>query len=414
MKQHATHGRHGFVFHEACWSLLQHVYNPETIPLARLLEVCKSLPFPLRATGVGWGHDYDGLAFLDYENNYPWGDRLIERDEDSITCQRARENPYDVPEIQRLLKERPQSPPRGKELSSSGSITEREDCFVGLPWEIREGMAVYLSSADVLSLRRASRAFVHIFSSQNFWASRFKANADRDFFFETQNSQECRDWRSLYRRTNDALGPPGLQNRKRIWALIQSLSDVLNMRWHDSSETPRRDLSRAGLRWTEVAGDVRQEGPAGCRRFDEGCRLFNKRNTSIPDLLSRIAVSITRIGNAGYVAGIRLIPSKGADICLGYRAEGKELFLVVTVLKGFVLAVGSRGIQALQIITSNGHVSQWFGCPNESPKTQRLAVCGPVAALEAGFDVSKYALSLPFFWHPPWLTRYGRDTRWSV
>lgn len=221
MKQHATHGRHGFVFHEACWSLLQHVYNPEAIPLARLLEVCKSLPFPLQASGVSWGHDYGGLVFLDYENSYPWEDRLIERDEVSITCQRARENPYDVPEIQRLLKERSQSPPRGKELSSSGSITEREDCFVGLPWEIREEMAVYLSSADVLSLRRASRAFVHIFSSQHFWASRFKANADRAFFFETQNSQERRDWRSLYRRTNDALGPPGLQNRKRIWALIQ-------------------------------------------------------------------------------------------------------------------------------------------------------------------------------------------------
>jgi hypothetical protein len=280
------------------------------------------------------------------------------------------------------------------EPSSLGSITEMGDCFIKLPWEIREAIAVYLPTADVLNLRQASRALVPIFSSQSLWASRFKANADRGFLFEAWNSKESRDWRLLYRRTSDAHSPPGLQNRKRIWNLIQSLTDILSLRWNNSSELSCWGLDRAGLGWREVTGDLRPEKSTKYYYgFNEGCRLFNKQCTSIPDLLSQIAFSIVRLGDADYITGIRLIPSKGADMCVGYRADGKELFLNITILRGFVLAVGSGGIQALQVITGEGYASQWFGSPNTSPRTQRLAVPKSVAALEAGFDVSqKYFL----------------------
>lgn len=389
MRQRVANGRHGFIFHEACWSLLQEAYHPEAVRLARLLEVCRSLPFPLQGTGVSWGHDYGGLVLLDSQSYYPWEERLIERHEGSITCQHAKENPYDVLEIQRLLKEPPQCPPCWEKLSSSRPISKKGDYFARLPWEIREEIAIYLPTTDILSIRRASRAFSHIFSSQPLWASRFEANADRGFLFEARNSKESRDWRSLYRRTNDVRSPPGLQNRKRIWGLIPSLMDILSMRWNNSSRLCPWDLNRDGLRWSEIVGNLRQEQSFGryCG-FNEGCRLFNKQSTSIPDLLFQIAFSVIRIGDTEYIAGIRFIPSKGMDICLGYRAEGKELFLDVTVLRGFVSAVGSRGIQALQIITGKGQISQWFGCPSESPRTRRLAVFGSIAAVEAGFDVS--------------------------
>ena len=396
MRQREANGRHGFIFHEACWSLLQEAYHPEAIPLARLLEVCRSLPFPLQGTGVSWGHDYGGLVLLDNQSHYPWEDRLIDRHDDSITCRHARENPFDVLEIQRLLKELPQCPPCCEKLSSSRPISKEGDYFARLPWEICEEIALYLPTTDMLSVRRASRAFSHIFSSQPLWASRFKSNADRGFLFESRNSKKSRDWRSLYRRTNDVHSPPGLQNRKRIWGLILSLMDVLSMRWNDSSKLCPWDVNRAGLRWREIVGDLSQEQPLGpYRAFNEGCRLFNKQSTSIPDLLFQIAFSVVRFGDTEYIAGIRFIPSKGTDICLGYRAKAKELVLDVTVLRGFVSAVGSRGIQALQIITGKGQVSQWFGCPSESPRTRRLAVFGSIAAIEAGFDVS-ISSGLPF------------------
>lgn len=389
MRQREVNGWHGFVFHEACWSLLQEAYHPKAIPLARLLEVCRSLPFPLQGTGVSWGHDYGGLVLLDNQSHYPWEDRLIERHDDSITYRHAKENPYDVLEIQRLLKEPPQCPPCWEKLDSLRPISNEGDYFVRLPWEIREEIALYLPTTDILSIRRASRAFSHVFSSQRLWASRFKANAERGFLFESRNSKKSRDWRSLYRRTNDAYSPPGLQNRKRIWGLILSLMDVLSMRWNDSYKLCPPDLNRAGLRWSETTGLLIQEQPFGpYRGFNEGCRLFNKQSTSIPDHLFQIAFSVVRVGNTGYIAGIRFIPSNGTDICLGYRAEGKELFLDITVLRGFVSAVGSGGIQALQVITGKGQISQWFGCPSESPRTRRLAVFESIAAIEAGFDVS--------------------------
>ncbi len=396
MRQRVANGRHGFIFHEACWSLLPEAYHPEAIPLARLLEVCRSLPFPLQGTGVSWGHDYGGLVLLDNQSHYPWEDRFIDRYDDSITRRHAKENPYDILEIQRLLKEPPHCPPYWEKLSSSRPISKEGDYFARLPWEICEEIALYLPTIDILSVRRASRAFSHIFSSQPLWASRFKANADRGFLFESRNSKKSRDWRSLYRRTNDVHSPPGLQNRKRIWGLILSLMDVLSMRWNDSSKLCPWDVNRAGLRWSEIVGDLRQEQPLGpyCG-FNEGCRLFNKQSTSIPDLLFQIAFSVVRFGDTEYIAGIRFIPSKGTDICLGYRAKGKELFLDVTVLRGFVSAVGSRGIQALQIITGKGQISQWFGCPSESTRTRRLAVFGSIAAIEAGFDVS-ISSGLPF------------------
>lgn len=36
MQQHPVDGRHGFVFHEACWGLLKDVYHNHPIPLSSL------------------------------------------------------------------------------------------------------------------------------------------------------------------------------------------------------------------------------------------------------------------------------------------------------------------------------------------------------------------------------------------
>lgn len=91
---------------------------------------------------------------------------------------------------------------------------------------------------------------------------------------------------------------------------------------------------------------------------------------------------------------MRLITSDDADIRLGYLAEGNETFVRVTVVKGFVLAMGPWGIRAIQVIGVNQHPSKWFGCPTESPVTERLAGCESISALEVGFDVSPLLVPL--------------------
>lgn len=75
--------------------------------------------------------------------------------------------------------------------------TKPHDCFSKLSWEILEAIAIELPTEDALGLRRISRAFLPLFSSATFWASRFKASADRRFMFETWNSRDVTDWMSL-------------------------------------------------------------------------------------------------------------------------------------------------------------------------------------------------------------------------
>jgi hypothetical protein len=46
MRQSPENGRHGFVLHDECWLLLQKAFEPDSVPIDRLLNVCNSLPFP--------------------------------------------------------------------------------------------------------------------------------------------------------------------------------------------------------------------------------------------------------------------------------------------------------------------------------------------------------------------------------
>ncbi|KAH0550938.1 hypothetical protein GP486_007698 [Trichoglossum hirsutum] len=380
MRQRPMNGRHGFVLHDACWRLLQKALEPNNTPLERLLVVCRSLPFPLRGFGVCWGHGYGGLAYFDSRDHYPWEDRLVEQYDSPDICHYARENPYDVPEIPGLLMARSQEP-------LHLILKTQEDCFSTLPWEILEAIAINLPTGDALNLRQASKTFLPVLTSQTFWASRFEAGHDRDFIFEKRNNKESRDWITLYRMTNHARLPPGLKNRRRVWELIRAIINLLRLRLDDALESSRMHLGADGLRWSEVAGDVKQETGSGyCEGFNEGCRLFRKQCASIPSELSRIAFSITGASNAEYVTGMRFIASNDVDIRLGYIAEGNELFLEVTAVRGFVLAIGPRGIRALQVIGGNGCASKWFGCPRDSPVTERLVGFESISALEVGID----------------------------
>ncbi|RFU28209.1 hypothetical protein B7463_g8130, partial [Scytalidium lignicola] len=380
MRIHPVNGRHGFVLHDACWHLLQRAFQPSEIPLERLVEVCESLPFPLRGNGVSWGHDYGGLHFLDDLNYYPWDERLLEECHNATLLLYAKRDPYIVPQIPTLLVTRLEHP---TELPLN---TQPNDCFSRLPWEILEAIAVKLHTDDALGLRRVSAAFLPLLSSATFWASRFKASADRGFIFEIWNSRNVTDWMSLYRLTGRTHGPSGLQNRRRIWDLVRPLKDIASLRLADSLKTTSLDERFACLRWSKMSGDVMDEVTYAPSNFYEGCRIFGTHVAHIPKDLSKIGFSISSLANVTYISGVRLITEKGSDICLGFISKGKEVIKEVTALSGFILAVGSRGIHALQVVSQDVSLSEWVGCPNESPITERLAHFNFIAGLEVSFD----------------------------
>ena len=394
LQQLPVNGRYGFPFHEACWSLLERAYSPETIPCEVLFEVCRSLPIPLEGSGISWGHDFGGLLLVDNQNRYPWEDRFIDRDGFSAPVLAARSNPYHVPEIQQLHHEDPQAPPAS---SSSEPVITAVNCLTALPEEIRIAIASYLPTVDALNTRLGSRSFLSIFYSQQFWASRFDTSDDRSWIFESQEWDKTTDWRWLYHRTNKSQRTDGMHNRERVWRLIQHVQGILHLRRTEEpllSSPMHSPAAPASLGWLEATADLRPVGHTPYQDFNEGCQLFFEQQISIPSLLSQIAFSVIQLGDAEYITGMRLVPSQGKAIQLGYRAERKELFLNITSLTGFILAVGSRGIQGIQCISGDGRTSQWLGCPLEAPKTRRLAVSGSISVVKAGFDVSRPLLIL--------------------
>ena len=377
--------RHGYVFHAACWSLLEKFYHPKEIPVERLLRVCESLPFPLRTYDVFWGHDYVGLLCLDDKHHFPWEDRIMEWGDDSLDIfQLAGIDPIDVPEVPRLLSAPSQNPP-GVLLSSDGN-----DCFSVLPWEIRCTIAVYLPTKDVLRLRRASRSFSPIFYEQIFWASRFEVGRERAFLFEKRNNKEARDWRTLYRLTNAINGPLGLKNRKRIWDLLTYVPALLSLQAGGAISLHRDDPILSHLHFHGVAGYVRhpRDSSNPYARFHGGCRLLHEKYCFVDNNLSQLIFSTIELGHAHYICGIRLVANQRPDILLGYEGESNRTTLKCTVIKGLVLAMDSGGIRALQVINGDGTASRWIGNPLDTPVTRRLVASAPVHALTVGYDVS--------------------------
>ncbi|KAJ5336465.1 uncharacterized protein N7506_004487 [Penicillium brevicompactum] len=67
-------------------------------------------------------------------------------------------------------------------------------------------------------------------------------------------------------------------------------------------------------------------------------------------------------------------------------APETSVVLDVEGVKGFILAMGTMGLHALQVISNDDSVSQWIGSPRDSPLTRRLADIGSVERLRIGID----------------------------
>lgn len=373
IRQTPVDGRYGFPFHEACWSLLEQAYSTKGIPLGRLFEVCRSLPFSNRIGHVTWDHDFGGLVVAD-EDSYPWEDLFVEQE---VTF--ASSNPYVVPEIQQLHYETPTSPDVSKTTSNSADI------FADVPLEIINSISLYLPTNDYLNARLALRSFYSVFYMQQFWASKFLPYADRSWVFESQNWGMTCNWLWLYHRT--ANGSPGMKNRERVWRLVENVEEILRSNWIEPLSYSITDV--CDMKWLKAAGDVRPNTRQPRQAFfGGGCLQFHAKYVHMPpDQLSQLAFSLIRLENATYITGIRFIFSRGEDVSLGYMAQEQHI-VGVTCLIGFHLAVGSRGIQGIQCILGNGRESPWIGCPDNAPKTKRLLFTEPMTGIEVGFDVS--------------------------
>jgi hypothetical protein len=388
MRESPFNGRHGFILHALCYSLLQKFFYPREVPVARILEVCKSVPF--QHLGLSWGHDYGGTVCINQKNQYLWeGQDLNGVKQPKLADQRA--NPWDIPELKELLQGAQLGLPEERKINFGNAMLS--NCFTRLPREILGYIVMYLSINGVKTLAQTSKELAMIIPSglgQSFWASRFQTPFELSFIFEAQKYKDKFDWRSLYFQVIKAMHySQGLQNRKRIWSLIRSpLSELAWLRWNGSLAL---DANKDQIRWKEVCGNHQPlERVPRTAVFYTGCRRFYTQRTFIPILLRQVVISTILIRDTTYITGIRFIPNTGPGVSLGYVLKEESItdqFVDATDIQGFILAVGSRGIQALQFITCVGQLSRWFGSPDGLPKTRRLTTSKSIAALEAGFDV---------------------------
>ncbi|KAH6621557.1 hypothetical protein B0J18DRAFT_450642 [Chaetomium sp. MPI-SDFR-AT-0129] len=392
-----VNGRRGFVFHEVCWSLLEKAFHlAQILPIHRVWEVCNSIPLSMAGDSLNWGHDYGGLA-IQRDNFFPWEPRFANRH-----FPHGQRYPpiYDVDprapyELDDILAEHPQHPPRVSPslfLGSQPNTSSNEDPFISLPAELCSLIARYLPTADALNLRLASRRFWHIYDSQQSWLSEIHTHDARP------KRASLPDWRWLYHRTANAHRMLGLQNRKRIWSLIQGIIPLLALRWNEvpcplptpwqrPSEKTTEKEEQQDPSWAFVGGRMSHESQEFCPLEEAGRRLRSER-VVVQEGISHVAVSTVHLADWGYVAGVSLTSTTGTVLRLGYGDFDAESSVELpNKLGGFNVAVGVDGIHGLQCVdTKLGSVSNWLGCTHDVPKTERLAVGAPITELELGFD----------------------------
>ena len=365
MMQPPFDSRYGFVFHDACWSLLETAYHPGPVPLLRLYDVCMSLPFMSHASYLSWEHDYAGLILVYQDPDFPWLpeetgiDFAPENDDPTVTF--ADFNPFDVPEIESLLHAPPDSPPHSSVLTGRTAGTSN-DCFHRIPLELCTEIAKNLSVADFRKARLASRALSTVFHSQSFWASQFKRAGDRSWLFEAYSPSPPPDWRSLFRRTADSRLTPALRNRKRVWGLIMRLKQVMDLEYCESPP-PSSPPSPDEAFWDHAS--VRMEGCNSGPLIGEVCRKVKLIETGIIRQPSQFTFFFVFVGDVQYICGFQLTTLSGERLELGYRSNSFSHIKEIPSFRALRVAVRTRGITAIQICGDDGHASPWQGNPTQ-------------------------------------------------
>lgn len=262
---------------------------------------------------------------------------------------------------------------------------------------------IFMHTNDVKTLSQTCKGlkiYIPSESDTSFWASRFQIPFEFSFVFETQHYKGKLDWRSLYFKIVCAIHKsPGLQSREHIWGLIQSpFSELLSLDWNSNPILQPTNEIEDKLGWKEVYGDLRQrDGRHPSFEFTRGCKRFYCQRTLLPTGMRQVIISTIIIGNTSYITGLRFISPKGSEIALGHTAKEdnsspnfSDQVINATSIQGFIIALGSKGIQALRLIFNLSQLSPWVGYPDGFLKTRRLGNFKSITALEAGFDVSLY------------------------
>lgn len=402
----------GFLFHEACWELLQRMLYPATVSVEYLYDIC--LSFPANVGGwLDWGHRYGGLMDQLPHEGYPFEDLYIVGfmkrylgDKDSPLTY-AMCDPSDVPELEQALldtRERQESLSEDEAKSISPTFRGPTDCFRKLPQEVLEYIQILLPSSAVANARMASRSFTSLRLDQSFWASRFDGCHERGYCIEARLpiygytiEKRKQDWKALYNLTTvTSTSSNELKNRKRIVDCSQDLVEILQENPCVDEVTFTKNLQilheePEDTSWRTIGGDSASRPQP--HRFPSGirCRRMYEQTLSLPSSpIKTIAVTFRRFSGRHYISGLRFAFKDASEALMGYVIRGKEKYLALNEsgfhLTGFITAVDARGIMALRAVSDKGEVSDWIGTATGLPQSLRLCMKDRIATLKGNFD----------------------------
>ena len=382
MKEPPEHGRHGFIFHNACWCILRKSCGPTSVSLYRFLEIYESLPHSTELTGVYWGHGYGGIYAIGESNAYAWQEHFPVKHQVPKAFWDGLQGPLNVSGVPEMLLARAQSP-------VIKPLTKKSvDCFASLPWELLEQISVKLSTEGALSMRRASASFLPLYTSETFWASRFSADGERGFLFEAKRPRKYLDWLSLYRLSHPSHSS-GLRNRQRIWGLVRIITRILKRRRADHAISVSSEASHRHRRpKISISCDIQKTaGTSLWQPFNHACRSLGETVASLPDGLTVVEVSMIDMGICTYITGLNFKSDNNLGLSFGYVAEQANCRFMINDLYGLVVAISDTGIRAIRFVSKNGISTPWAGDPTELPVSSRLVRSESIRRLAVTYDV---------------------------
>jgi hypothetical protein len=368
-----------FLIHSCCWSLLVRHFANDEVNLDRLFEVCRRRP-------VSRTSDYIR--------------------EHSVLTWKSLPHPLLRPVIRGIgdATKKFSKIQRWNKIPSSNTILGA-DCFGLFPIEIRLEIAAYLSTADFLVLRLASRAMAPVFSLQSFWRTRFRINGDRGYLIRLSDEPHKRNnWRTMSRCTT-RIEKPYLRHweLRRRWINNGWLIDRYSMTQAPSGQNEVENNMLSGVAWREVKAEI------ACDRITRGMLRPRTKCTCHPVTMSQTVLLHDRVvclnvfilnegtmrnKNGSHIIGFDLISvdAKTPNITIGHRLPGSQ----VTIdfygrrLRGFTITTGNCGIRALRPVWNDRTVTSWIGDWEHGDTSTELVLKDDVKAISAKFDASHF------------------------
>lgn len=426
--------RHGFIFHNACWHILQDAVPARLPSIDRLYEIFSSLP--VYDNALFWGHDYGDPENRYPEALFPWDAAkmmyfplasmeqspmrgyfaaMARYDRPSDTCAYPVTRIH-IPESQRLAEEDEED----LLYLNDAYLDEQEDGysklpskgdFLGrLPLDVILDICEHLPMSDYLNARRASRAFWAPFHISTFWYDRFKRDADRGWMVQVRANPQSIPCgiRLLYRLSTEMRLDEHLINGKRIGELVNDIRPLLDLKWAKTGgtkpHTPRVPSQINQFGWQEHALIQDQNGREVWpydrhQQFDTNSIVIHAAELKVPADLESITLSFCEVGGIEYVCGIVITPTADSmleEVGTGYQSMIRAWFRFPPDVKlmGLGVALGAHGIRGLRFLyltKSNGKCfhSEWLGgSGSDCLKSDRMTTEYGISTIKVNFDVS--------------------------